>query len=102
MFAVLIISPSPAGSNPADYVIAVGGGFLPAHSGVTVSGGELAAYYSSSHLCRVFLDNIETMVAMDAAAAEVESKGNERHSSVASKTETKCELRMTLDLLLRE
>jgi ABC-type multidrug transport system ATPase subunit len=56
------------GTNPADFVISVGGSFTAAHDGKIISGGELATYYSQSDLCRVFMENIDTMVAMDLAA----------------------------------
>lgn len=62
------------GSNPADFVIAVAGSFLPSSEGKRVAGQELAAYYSSSDLCRVFLENIDTMIAMDLAAGATSSK----------------------------
>lgn len=35
------------GSNPADYVIAVAGGFIPASDGRSVTGDELADYYAA-------------------------------------------------------
>lgn len=56
------------GSNPADYLIAVAGGFLPASNGKTIPGTELASYYSGGELYRLFIENIDTMIAMDLAA----------------------------------
>jgi ABC-type multidrug transport system ATPase subunit len=64
-----------SGSNPADYVIAVAGSFLHSSEGKRVSGQELASLYNSSDLCRVFLENIDTMIAMDLAAVS-----NNNHS----------------------
>ncbi|KAJ1423014.1 P-loop containing nucleoside triphosphate hydrolase protein [Ochromonadaceae sp. CCMP2298] len=40
--------PHKDGSNPAEYLVAVGGGFIPAADGRTITGGELAAYYSTT------------------------------------------------------
>lgn len=57
------------GTNPADFVIAVAGGFIPSGNGKPVAGTELASYYSGGELCRVFMENIDTMIAMDLAAA---------------------------------
>lgn len=56
------------GSNPADFVVAVGGSFINSHEGHRISGQELAALYAKSELCRVFLENIDTTIAMDLAA----------------------------------
>eukprot|EP01035_Chromulina_nebulosa_P017867 gene17867-23483_t len=67
------------GSNPADFVIAVAGSFLQASDGKHITGNELANYYATSDLCRVFLENIDTMIAMDLAA--VVQNGNGAHSS---------------------
>ena len=36
------------GANPADFVVAVAGSYLPSHDGRSVTGGELAAYYATS------------------------------------------------------
>jgi ABC-type multidrug transport system ATPase subunit len=57
------------GTNPADFVISVAGGFINGGNGKAVSGEELAAYYSKGDLFRLFMENIDTMVAMDKAAA---------------------------------
>lgn len=56
------------GTNPADYVISVAGSFTPSSAGKVITGGELATYYSTGELCRVFMENIDTMIAMDKAA----------------------------------
>jgi ABC-type multidrug transport system ATPase subunit len=56
------------GTNPAEFVISVGGSFTAAHDGKIISGNELATYYAQSDLCRVFMENIDTMIAMDLAA----------------------------------
>jgi hypothetical protein len=58
-----------AGSNPADFVIAVAGSFLLGSKGQKVSGSELADYYAQSDICRLFLENIDTMLAMDLVSA---------------------------------
>jgi hypothetical protein len=43
--------------------VAVAGSFLPSgHSGKKISGSELAAYYANGDLCRIFMENIDTMV----------------------------------------
>ena len=60
--------PYKTGSNPADYLIAVGGGFLAASNGNIIPGAELAKYYGSGDLYRLFMENIDTMIAMDLAA----------------------------------
>jgi ABC-type multidrug transport system permease subunit len=57
------------GTNPADFVISVAGSFIPGKDGKFHTGDELAAYYSSGELCRLFMENIDTMIAMDLAAA---------------------------------
>lgn len=57
------------GSNPADFVIAVAGSFVFSSSGQKVSGGELAALYSSSEIAKIFRENVDTMIATDSAAA---------------------------------
>jgi len=40
------------GANPADFVVAVAGSYLPSHDGRAVTGGELAAYYATSDRAR--------------------------------------------------
>ncbi|CAM9157731.1 unnamed protein product [Ectocarpus fasciculatus] len=57
------------GTNPADFVISVAGCFIPGGNGEKVPGEELAAYYAKGDLFRLFMENIDTMVAMDKAAA---------------------------------
>jgi ATP-binding cassette subfamily G (WHITE) protein 2 len=51
------------GANPADFVVAVAGSFLPAGDGRSVSGGELAAYYATTDRARsaaeVFADEAD-------------------------------------------
>jgi ABC-type multidrug transport system ATPase subunit len=66
------------GTNPADFVISVGGSFTPAGNGKHISGGDLANYYAGGELCRVFMENIDTMIAMDlAAVGDSSSQTNE-------------------------
>jgi ABC-type multidrug transport system ATPase subunit len=60
--------PYKTGSNPADYLIAVGGGFLPASSGKVIPAEELANFYASGELYKLFMENIDTMITMDLAA----------------------------------
>lgn len=60
--------PYKQGTNPADYFVAVGGGFLPAANGKHVTGMELADYYAGGELYRIFMENIDTMISMDLAA----------------------------------
>jgi hypothetical protein len=41
----------------------VAGSFLSSgHNGKKISGSELAAYYANGDLCRMFMENIDTMV----------------------------------------
>ena len=81
--------PYQAGSNPANYLskwilaqflilfsilccnpyfllvlasVSVAGSFLLSANGKKISGTELANYYSNGDLCRVFMENIDTMV----------------------------------------
>mmetsp|Transcript_1087 Transcript_1087/g.1754 ORF Transcript_1087/g.1754 Transcript_1087/m.1754 type:complete len:1273 (+) Transcript_1087:64-3882(+) len=60
--------PYVRGTNPADFVISVGGSFTAAGNGKYITGAELASYYAGGELCRVFMENIDTMIAMDIAA----------------------------------
>lgn len=60
--------PYVRGTNPADFVISVGGSFTAAGNGKFIPGSELANYYAGGELCRVFMENIDTMIAMDLAA----------------------------------
>ena len=53
------------GSNPADYLIAVAGSFLPASNGKKISGEDLALHYTKSDYCRSFSENVEAMIALD-------------------------------------
>jgi ABC-type multidrug transport system ATPase subunit len=78
--------PYRTGSNPADYFIAVAGGFLHASNDKTVSGTDLAAMYSNSELSRLFLDNVETMIAMDLAAVGAPQPGAEIVSNYNTST----------------
>ena len=55
------------GSNVADFVIAVGGGFLPCGDGRTVTGAELAEHYANTDQCKAFLAGITDQVAADLA-----------------------------------
>jgi ABC-type multidrug transport system ATPase subunit/ABC-type multidrug transport system permease subunit len=65
------------GTNPADYVISVAGSFTPSSAGKTITGGELATYYSTGELCKVFMENIDAMLAMDIAAVGVQKSDEE-------------------------
>lgn len=69
--------PYKTGSNPADYLIAVGGGFISSSNGKTIPGTELAAYYAGGELYRLFMENIDTMIAMDLAAVGPPQAGSE-------------------------
>jgi ABC-type multidrug transport system ATPase subunit len=60
--------PYKTGSNPADYLIAVGGGFIPSSHGKTITANELSTYYTNGELYKLFMENIDTMIAMDLAA----------------------------------
>jgi ABC-type multidrug transport system ATPase subunit len=61
------------GTNPADYVIAVAGAFIPASSGQKVTSGDLATHFSKTEMSRVFMDSIDTMLSMDAIAVKHQS-----------------------------
>jgi ABC-type multidrug transport system ATPase subunit len=74
------------GTNPADFVISVAGSFTPSHDGKIIGGGELATYYAQSDLCRVFMENIDTMVAMDLAAVGEPSQDDEALSLYPTST----------------
>ena len=74
------------GTNPAEFVISVGGSFTPSHDGKYISGSELANYYAQSDLCRVFMENIDTMIAMDLAAVGEPSKEDEEMSKYPTST----------------
>ena len=47
------------GANPADFVVAVAGSFVPAQDGRSIPGGELATYYASSDKARAAAETIE-------------------------------------------
>ena len=49
------------GANPADFLIAVAGSFLPAADGSTIAGAELAEYYLSTETCRVAVADLRTL-----------------------------------------
>ena len=78
--------PYVRGTNPADFVISVGGSFTPAGNGKFIPGSELASYYASSELCRVFMENIDTMIAMDLAAVGDIDPSAEEVSEYATST----------------
>jgi ABC-type multidrug transport system ATPase subunit/ABC-type multidrug transport system permease subunit len=57
-----------AGANPADFVVAVAGSFVPAGDGRTVTGGELAAHYLTTEAARVVATSISTVPDMTRSA----------------------------------
>ena len=59
--------PYKDGSNPADYLIAVAGGFVASHSGVKISGEDLAKYYTRSELCNSNTERLNKLLALGAA-----------------------------------
>ena len=88
------------GTNPADFVISVGGSFTSSHDGKTISGGELATYYAQSDLCRVFMENIDTMIAMDLAAVGEPTQDEQEISEYP--TDTAFQLRVLVDRLIQK
>jgi len=86
------------GTNPADFVISVGGSFTKSHDGKTVTGSELATYYAQSDLYRVFMENIDTMIAMDLAAVGEPAKDEEEMKKYP--TSTAWQLRVLLHRLV--
>lgn len=65
------------GTNPADFVISIAGCFTPARNGKVVTGGELATFYSTGELCRVFMENIDAMLTLDIAAVAGQATSEE-------------------------
>lgn len=58
------------GTNPADYVIAVAGAFIPASNGQKITSSDLATHFAKTEMNRVFMDSIDTMLSMDAVAVK--------------------------------
>jgi ATP-binding cassette subfamily G (WHITE) protein 2 (SNQ2) len=55
-------------SNPADYVVAVAGGFLKSNTGQVPSASDLADLYLKSEFSKLFLKHIDNAILMDKAA----------------------------------
>lgn len=58
-----------AGSNPADFLVAVAGGFVPAYGGRCIPGEELSEYFSVSAHGRECAETVRVMQEEDVAAA---------------------------------